>query len=133
MLKKVEFTLNGLAIQLSAISALDYLNYIEYMNELEKPENISESDTEKDLNRKLNQTNKLNLLVNTRLIALSLSYSKKEKSVDEIQDHLLNNFTHADILALLGKVQDVCEFPKVDDTGSAEELESGQGSERKNV
>lgn len=45
MLKKVELTLNGVAIQLSAISALDYLNYVDYMNELEKPEAISESDT----------------------------------------------------------------------------------------
>ncbi|MDA5620888.1 phage minor tail protein G [Pasteurella multocida] len=101
MLKKVEFTLNGAAIQLSAISALDYLNYVEYMNELDKPENIAESDTEKELHRKLNQANKLNLLVNTRLIAISMSYAEKEKTVDEIQDHLLNNFTHTDILTLL--------------------------------
>ncbi|HDR0632301.1 TPA: phage tail protein [Pasteurella multocida] len=129
MLKKVEFTLNGAAIQLSAISALDYLNYVEYMNELDKPENIAESDTEKELHRKLNQANKLNLLVNTRLIAISMSYAEKEKTVDEIQDHLLNNFTHTDILTLLDKVQDVCEFPKVEKSED-DEVESG---EQKNV
>ncbi len=125
MLKKVEFTLNGAAIQLSAISALDYLNYVEYMNELDKPENIAESDTEKELHRKLNQANKLNLLVNTRLIAISMSYAEKEKTVDEIQDHLLNNFTHTDILTLLDKVQDVCEFPKVEKSED-DEVESGE-------
>ncbi|ARA70934.1 phage minor tail protein G [Pasteurella multocida] len=129
MLKKIEFTLNGAAIQLSAISALDYLNYVEYMNELDKPENIAESDTEKELHRKLNQANKLNLLVNTRLIAISMSYAEKEKTVDEIQDHLLNNFTHTDILTLLDKVQDVCEFPKVEKSED-DEVESG---EQKNV
>lgn len=129
MLKKVEFTLNGAAIQLSAISALDYLNYVEYMNELDKPENIAESDTEKELHRKLNQANKLNLLVNTRLIAISMSYAEKEKTVDEIQNHLLNNFTHTDILTLLDKVQDVCEFPKVEKSED-DEVESG---EQKNV
>ncbi|WNY74899.1 phage tail protein [Pasteurella multocida] len=129
MLKKVEFTLNGVAIQLSAISALDYLNYVEYMNELDKPENVAESDTEKELHRKLNQANKLNLLVNTRLIAISMSYAEKEKTVDEIQDHLLNNFTHTDILTLLDKVQDVCEFPKVEKSED-DEVESG---EQKNV
>ncbi len=129
MLKKVEFTLNGAAIQLSAISALDYLNYVEYMNELDKPGNFAESDTEKELHRKLNQANKLNLLVNTRLIAISMSYAEKEKTVDEIQDHLLNNFTHTDILTLLDKVQDVCEFPKVEKSED-DEVESG---EQKNV
>lgn len=129
MLKKIEFTLNGAAIQLSAISALDYLNYVEYMNELDKPENIAESDTEKELHRKLNQANKLNLLVNTRLIAISMYYAEKEKTVDEIQNHLLNNFTHTDILTLLDKVQDVCEFPKVEKSED-DEVESG---EQKNV
>ncbi|MFC0918798.1 phage tail protein [Pasteurella multocida] len=125
MLKKVEFTLNGTAIQLSAISALGYLDYVEYMNELEKPERPTESDTEKELHRKLNQANKLNLLVNTRLIAISMSYAEKEKTVDEIQDHLLNNFTHTDILTLLDKVQDVCEFPKVEKSED-DEVESGE-------
>ncbi|MFK3558333.1 phage minor tail protein G [Pasteurella multocida] len=127
MLKTVEFTLNGAVVKLSAISALEYLNYVEYMNDLGRPADITETDTEQELNRKLNQANKLNLLINTRLIAISMSYVEKEKTVDEIQEHLLNNFTHADILALLGKVQDVCEFPEVEST---EESESG---EQKNV
>ncbi|HHE3654185.1 TPA: phage tail protein [Pasteurella multocida] len=127
MLKTVEFTLNGAVVKLSAISALSYLNYVEYMNDLGRPGDIAETDTEQELNRKLNQANKLNLLINTRLIAISMSYADKEKTVDEIQDYLLNNFTHADILTLVGKVQDVCEFPKAESTA---ESESG---EQKNV
>lgn len=128
MLKKIEFNLGGQTLKLSAISALDYLNYVEYLNSLEKPEKISEDDSEQDLNRKLNQANKLNLLANTRLIAVSLSYSNPDKTIDDLQNDLLNNWTHTDILTLLGAVQDVCEFPEVESANSdSDNTESGNG------
>lgn len=126
MLKKIEFNLGGQTLKLSAISALDYLNYVEYLNSLEKPEKISEDDSEQDLNHKLNQANKLNLLANTRLIAVSLSYSNTDKTIDDLQNDLLNNWTHTDILILLGVVQDVCEFPEPELDNSGDDRESGE-------
>ena len=84
MLKKVKFELRDQVLVVSAISALDYLDYVDYLNSLDKPEPVSENDTEQELNSKLNKITRNNLMAHTRLIAISLSYDS-DKSVDDLQ------------------------------------------------
>lgn len=120
MLKKVKFELRGQALELSAISALDYLDYVDYLNGLDKPEPVSENDTEQELNSKLNKITRNNLMAHTRLIAISLSYDI-DKSIDDLQKELLTNWTQADIFRVLEVVQDVCEFPRAEQSESAPE------------
>lgn len=120
MLKKVKFELRGQALVLSAISALDYLDYVDYLNGLDKPEPVSENDTEQELNSKLNKITRNNLMAHTRLIAISLSYDS-DKSIDDLQKELLTTWTQADIFRVLEAVQDACEFPRVELSESAPE------------
>lgn len=120
MLKKVKFELHDQVLVVSAISALDYLDYVDYLNSLDKPEPVSENDTEQELNSKLNKITRNNLMAHTRLIAISLSYDS-DKSVDDLQKELLTTWTQADIFRLLEVVQDVCEFPRADPSESAPE------------
>ena len=120
MLKKVKFELRDQVLVVSAISALDYLDYVDYLNSLDKPEPVSENDTEQELNSKLNKITRNNLMAHTRLIAISLSYDS-DKSVDDLQKELLTTWTQADIFRLLEVVQDVCEFPRADPSESAPE------------
>lgn len=120
MLKKVKFELRDQVLVVSAISALDYLDYVDYLNSLNKPEPVSENDTEQELNSKLNKITRNNLMAHTRLIAISLSYDS-DKSVDDLQKELLTTWTQADIFRLLEVVQDVCEFPRADPSESAPE------------
>ena len=120
MLKKVKFELRDQVLVVSAISALDYLDYVDYLNGLDKPEPVSENDTEQELNSKLNKITRNNLMAHTRLIAISLSYDS-DKSVDDLQKELLTTWTQADIFRLLEVVQDVCEFPRDDPSESAPE------------
>lgn len=120
MLKKVKFELRGQVLVVSAISALDYLDYVDYLNSLDKPEPVSENDTEQELNSKLNKITRNNLMAHTRLIAISLSYDSN-KSVDDLQKELLTTWTQADIFRLLEVVQDVCEFPRADPSESVPE------------
>nr|DAJ32892.1 MAG TPA: tail assembly chaperone [Caudoviricetes sp.] len=123
MLKKVKFELRGQVLVVSAISALDYLDYVDYLNGLDKPEPVSENDTEQELNSKLNKITRNNLMAHTRLIAISLSYDS-DKSIDDLQKELLTTWTQADIFRALEAVQDVCEFPKPEPSES--ELEDGE-------
>ena len=120
MLKKVKFELRGQVLVVSAISALDYLDYVDYLNGLDKPEPVSENDTEQELNNKLNKITRNNLMAHSRLIAISLSYDS-DKSVDDLQKELLTTWTQADIFRLLEVVQDVCEFPRADPSESVSE------------
>lgn len=120
MLKKVKFELCDQVLVVSAISALDYLDYVDYLNGLDKPEPVSENDTEQELNSKLNKITRNNLMAHTRLIAISLSYDS-DKSVDDLQKELLTTWTQADIFRLLEVVQDVCEFPRADPSESVPE------------
>ena len=120
MLKKVKFELRDQVLVVSAISALDYLDYVDYLNGLDKPEPVSENDTEQELNSKLNKITRNNLMAHTRLIAISLSYDS-DKSVDDLQKELLTTWTQADIFRVLEAVQDVCEFPQADPPESAPE------------
>ena len=120
MLKKVKFELRDQVLVVSAISALDYLDYVDYLNSLDKPEPVSENDTEQELNSKLNKITRNNLMAHTRLIAISLSYDS-DKSVDDLQKELLTTWTQADIFRLREVVQDVCEFPRADPSESAPE------------
>ena len=120
MLKKVKFELRDQVLVVSAISALDYLDYVDYLNGLDKPEPVSENDTEQELNSKLNKITRNNLMAHTRLIAISLSYDS-DKSIDDLQKELLTNWTQADILRVLEAVQDVCEFPRAEPSESAPE------------
>ncbi len=120
MLKKVKFELRDQVLVVSAISALDYLDYVDYLNGLDKPEPVSENDTEQELNSKLNKITRNNLMAHTRLIAISLSYDS-DKSVDDLQKELLTTWTQADIFRVLEVVQDVCEFPRADPSESAPE------------
>ncbi|WP_257824172.1 phage minor tail protein G [Aggregatibacter actinomycetemcomitans] len=113
MLKKVKFELRGETLELSALSALDYLDYVEYLNSLEKPAPVAESDTEQELNSKLNKITRNNMMAHSRLIAASLSYAS-EKSIEELQKEVLTTCTQADIFRVLEAVQDVCEFPKAE-------------------
>ena len=83
MLKKVKFELRDQVLVVSAISALDYLDYVDYLNGLDKPEPVSENDTEQELNSKLNKITRNNLMAHTRLIAISLSYDS-DKSIDDL-------------------------------------------------
>ena len=125
MLKKVKFELRDQVLVVSAISALDYLDYVDYLNGLDKPEPVSENDTEQELNSKLNKITRNNLMAHTRLIAISLSYDS-DKSVDDLQKELLTTWTQADIFRVLEAVQDVCEFPKAEPT----EDDPGDGGEK---
>ncbi|HHF7076397.1 TPA: phage tail protein [Haemophilus influenzae] len=120
MLKKVKFELRDQVLVVSAISALDYLDYVDYLNSLDKPEPVSENDTEQELNSKLNKITRNNLMAHTRLIAISLSYDS-DKSVDDLQKELLTTWTQADIFRVLETVQDVCEFPQADPSESTQE------------
>ena len=120
MLKKVKFELRGQVLVVSAISALDYIDYVDYLNGLDKPEPVSENDTEQELNNKLNKITRNNLMAHTRLIAISLSYDS-DKSIDDLQKELLTTWTQADIFRMLEVVQDVCEFPQADPSESAPE------------
>lgn len=120
MLKKVKFELRDQVLVVSAISALDYLDYVDYLNGLDKPEPVSENDTEQELNSKLNKITRNNLMAHTRLIAISLSYDS-DKSIDDLQKELLTTWTQADIFRVLEEVQDVCEFPQADPSESAPE------------
>lgn len=120
MLKKVKFELRDQVLVVSAISALDYLDYVDYLNSLDKPEPVSENDTEQELNSKLNKITRNNLMAHTRLIAISLSYDS-DKSIDDLQKELLTTWTQADIFRVLEVVQDVCEFPKSEPSESAPE------------
>lgn len=125
MLKKVKFELRDQVLVVSAISALDYLDYVDYLNGLDKPEPVSENDTEQELNTKLNKITRNNLMAHTRLIAISLSYDS-DKSVDDLQKELLTTWTQADIFRVLEAVQDVCEFPKAEPP----EDDPGDGGEK---
>ena len=125
MLKKVKFELRGQVLVLSAISALDYLDYVDYLNGLDKPEPVSENDTEQELNSKLNKITRNNLMAHTRLIAISLSYDS-DKSIDDLQKELLTTWTQADIFRVLEAVQDVCELPKAEPP----EDDPGDGGEK---
>ena len=112
MLKQIKFEVNGQALQLSALSALDYLEYIEYINSLEKPEPIKTEDTEKEINAKLNQMTRNNLLAHARLIAFSLSHYQTDKTIEELQKEVLTTLTNSDFYLVLEAVQNVCNFPK---------------------
>lgn len=127
MLKQIKFEVNGQVLQLSALSALDYIDYIDYMSSLEKPAPVQEEDTEKEINAKLNKMTRHNLLANARLIAFSLSHTKTDKTIDELQNEVLTTLTNNDFHLVLNAVQDLCEFHKVESQEEVEQAGSADG------
>ena len=130
MLKQIKFEVNGQILLLSALSALDYLEYVEYMNSLEKPEPIKAEDSEKEINAKLNKMTRNNLLSHARLIALSLSHTQTDKTIDELQNEVLTTLTNNDFYLVLDAVQNVCNFPKTVDQEEVEQADSADGEEK---
>ena len=127
MLKQIKFEVNGQVLLLSALSALDYLEYVEYMNSLEKPDPIKAEDTEKEINAKLNKMTRNNLLAYARLIAFSLSHTKTDKTIDELQNEVLTTLTNNDFYLVLEAVQNVCNFPKTESQEEVEQADSADG------
>ena len=130
MLKQIKFEVDGQVLQLSALSALDYLEYIEYMNSLEKPDQIKAEDTEKEINAKLNKMTRNNLLAHARLIAYSLSHTKTDKTIYELQNEVLTTLTNNDFHLVLNAVQDLCEFPKVESQEEVKQADSADGEQK---
>ncbi|MBV7389023.1 phage tail protein [Pasteurellaceae bacterium TAE3-ERU1] len=123
MLRVQKYQHHDSTIVLSEISALDYLDYVEYLNSLPPISPIADKDTEKDIAVKLNQATRRNLLANARLLATSIRRSQKDKSVDDIQENILENWSHIELNKALSVVQDLCEFPEVNGDDSDEEEE----------